>query len=146
MNGRTFIDSNVLLYAAQKGVDEKSARCAAWVRYLQQDGLGVSNLQVMNEVTNVLTKRARMPPEAAFAIVDGYSIFGTEPINQQTVAAARIIRFDTSYSWWDCVLLAAAVELQCTRFLTEDLQDGHKVRGLTIISPFRHSPPHIPLH
>lgn len=146
MNDRTFIDSNVLLYAAEEKAGIKAARSGEWLRYLLQTGLGIANLQVLNEVTNVLIKRGGMRPEAVFSIADGYALFGSSAINFETVAAARILHFENGYSWWDCLLLASAIELQCRFFLSEDMQDGHRIRGLTIISPFRHSPPQIPLH
>ena len=146
MKDRTFIDSNIFLYAAEEGIALKSARSGDWLRYLLQTGLGVANLQVLNEVTNVLVKRGGMRPEAIFSIVDGYALFGSSAINFETVAAARILHFENGYSWWDCLLLASAIELQCRLFLSEDMQDGHRIRGLTIINPFRHSPPQIPLH
>jgi predicted nucleic acid-binding protein len=146
MNDRAFIDSNVLLYAAEEKAALKSARSGVWLRYLLQRGLGVANLQVLNEVANVLIKRGGMRPEAVFSIVDGYALFGATAINFETVAAARILHFENGYSWWDCLLLASAIELQCRFFLSEDMQDGHRIRGLTIINPFRHSPPQIPFH
>jgi predicted nucleic acid-binding protein len=146
MNDRTFIDSNVLLYAGEAKTALKSARSGEWLRYLLQTGLGVANLQVLNEVANVLIKRGGMRPEAVFSIVDGYALFGSSAINLETVAAARILHFENGYSWWDCLLLASAIELQCRLFLSEDMQDGHRIRGLTIINPFLHSPPQIPLH
>lgn len=65
----------------------------------------------MNEVTNVLLKRARMPTEDVFAAIDGFSVFGLSPIDTETCVAARLIRFETGYSWWDCLLLASAMEL-----------------------------------
>jgi len=146
MSARTFVDSNVLLYAAEENAGAKAARSGEWLRYLLQAGLGVANLQVLNEVTNVLIKRGGMRPEAVFSIVDSFALFGSSAINFETVAAARILHFENGYSWWDCLLLASAIELQCRFFLSEDMQDGHQIRGLTIISPFRHSPPQIPLH
>src|SRR5688572_18839265 len=118
MKDRTFIDSNVFLYAAEEGTALKSAQSGEWLRYLLQAGLGVANLQVLNEVTNVLIKRGGMPPEAAFSIVDGYALFGVTAINFETVAAARILHFEHNYSWWDCLLLASAIELQCRFFLS----------------------------
>ncbi|MGF7004540.1 PIN domain-containing protein [Aminobacter sp. BE322] len=146
MNDRTFIDSNVFLYAAEGGVAPKSRQSGEWLRYLLHTGHGVANLQVLNEITNVLIKRGNKPPETVFSIVDGFSLFGGTAINAETVAAARLLHFENSYSWWDCLLLASAIELQCRFFLSEDMQDGHRIRGLTIINPFRHSPPQIPLH
>jgi predicted nucleic acid-binding protein len=146
MSDRVFIDSNVFLYAAEERTALKSAQSGEWLRYLLQTGLGVANLQVLNEVTNVLIKRGGMRPEAVFSVVDGYALFGSSAINFETVAAARILHFENGYSWWDCLLLASAIEMQCRLFLSEDMKDGHRIRGLTIINPFRHSPPQIPLH
>ena len=146
MKDRTFIDSNVFLYAAEKGDLEKSRQAATWLRYLLRSGVGVANLQVMNEITNILIKRGQMEAEEIFPIIDSYALFGTAALSKETVAAARLLHFETSFSWWDCLLLASAMELQCINFLSEDLQDQRKIRGLTIINPFRHSPPRLPLH
>lgn len=146
MNDRTFIDSNVFLYAAEDEDPAKSARAGAWLRYLFDAGNGVANLQVMNEVSNVLIKRGNMPPEKVFSIIDGFLAFGNAPINLETVAAARLLHFETRYSWWDCVLLASAMELGCRLFLSEDMRDGHQIRGLTIKNPFLHTPPQSSLH
>jgi predicted nucleic acid-binding protein len=146
MSAKLFIDSNVFLYAVEEQDPAKSRLAEEWLRYAYRSGLGTSNLQVMNEITNVLLKRVSMPPEQVFAIVDGFSALGISPISRETVAAARIIRFETAYAWWDCLLLASAMELGCREFLSEDLRDGHAVRGLTIVNPFRHSPPRPPLH
>jgi predicted nucleic acid-binding protein len=62
--------------------------------------------------------------------------------------AARDIHAAYKCSWWDCVLIASAIELGCTHFLSEDLQDGQRIvaggrRGLTIVNPFAHSPDQI---
>lgn len=143
MNGRIFIDSNVFLYAIEEDATLKGERCGEWLRHLLRSALGLTSLQVMNEITNVLLKRGKIPPEQAFSIVDGFQLFGTVAINLETVAAARLIHFETGYSWWDSLLLAAAIEQGCAYFLSEDLQDSRRIRGLTIISPFRHSPAQI---
>ena len=146
MSGRLFVDSNVFLYAIEEQDEAKSECAASWLRYLITSRRGVSNLQVMNEVANVLLRRTALTAEDVFSLIEGYASFGTSPINAETALAARLIRFDTGYSWWDCILLASAIELGCDAFLSEDLQDGHLVRGLTVISPFRHSPPHDGFH
>lgn len=141
MRGRLFVDSNVFLYAIEEQDQSKSERAASWLRYLIASGLGISNLQVLNEVANVLLKRKVLADGDVFNLVDGFASFGTSPINTETTLAARLIRFETGYSWWDCMLLASAIELRCEAFLSEDLQDGHRIRGLTVINPFRHSAP-----
>jgi predicted nucleic acid-binding protein len=40
-------------------------------------------------------------------------------------------------------LLASALELGCSHFLSEDLQDGQQIGDLTIINPFLHAPKNI---
>jgi len=146
MNGRVFVDSNILLYAIESQDVAKARRAGQWLEYLLETGRGVANLQVMNEVTNVLLRRGTMPPEQVFRVVDTFGAFGATPISLETTAAARLIRLRTNYQWWDCILLASAIELGCSSFLSEDLKDGHSFPGLTIISPFRHSPPQLPIH
>ena len=146
MDARTFIDSNSFLYATEELPVHKSGRASEWLRHLLRTGQGVANLQVMNEIANVLLKRGNAPPEEVFSIIDGYKHFGASVLSIETVAAARLLHFETGYSWWDCILLASAMELQCRYFLSEDLQDNRQVRGLTIINPFRHSPPQSPVH
>jgi predicted nucleic acid-binding protein len=146
MNGKVFIDSNILLYAMESQDAEKARRAVQWLEYLLESRRGVANLQVLNEVTNVLLKRRVMPAEQVFDVVDKFAAFGTTPLSLETAAAARLIRLRTSYQWWDCLLLASAIELRCSGFLSEDLKDGHSIPGLTIISPFLHSPPQLPIH
>lgn len=146
MSDKTFIDTNVFLYVAEEGDHAKSRQASTWLQYLVASGSGIANLQVMNEIANVLIKRGRLKPEAVFSIVDDFSSFGTAAINAETVAAARLLHFESGYAWWDCLLLASAIELQCQLFLSEDLQDGHQLRGLTIMNPFRHSPPQAAYH
>lgn len=146
MNARTFIDSNVFIYAAAEAAEEKGVAAAEWLRHLLRTDTGVSNLQVMNEVANVLIKRGSLGSEAVFSVVDDYAVFGMSAVGMETIAAARLLHLETRYSWWDCILLASAMELGCRYFLTEDLQHERRVRGLTILNPFRHSPTQLPVH
>ncbi len=145
MSARFFLDSNVLLYVFEERSGQKFEQASVWLRHLEERQIGVTNLQVLNEVANVLLKR-KVPPEAVFAVVDRLTIFGAQPVSLETVFAARLLRLETGYSWWDCILLASAMELGCRSFLSEDLRDGHAIRGLTVINPFRHSPSQYAFH
>ena len=143
-----FIDANVLLYARDEPAGEKPAAAAAWARRLAALRQGCTNLHVLNEVTNVLLrKRQKLSPQQIFDEVDGLQFFGTAPITEPIVLSARRVRISTRYSW-DCLLLASALEMRCTHFLSEDMSGGQRVsdgstRSLTIINPFAHSPDHI---
>ena len=145
-----FIDTNVLLYARdEEPSDLRSATAATWLRRLAAERRGRTSLQILNEVTNVLLrKRQTLSAAEIFAEVDALRFLGAAPLTESIVASARSIRISTQYSWWDCLLLASALDLGCTHFLSEDLQSGHQItddtgRALTIIDPFAHSPEQI---
>ena len=43
---------------------------------------------------------------------------------------------ETKYSWWDSLMLAAALQADCRLFVSEDLQDGRDLGGMRIANPF----------
>ena len=146
-----FVDSNVLLYARDEEEEDRAQLAADWLRLLLDLGCGRTNLQALNEVTNVLLrKRRHLAPEQVFKQVDDLRPLGSAPITWEIVSAARAIRIDTRYAWWDCLLLASSLDLGCTHFLSEDMQDGQTIaigsQALTIVDPFAHSPLHILTH
>ena len=144
--GRVFVDTNALLYLHDRRFPEKRARMADWLSLLAADERVVTNLQVLNELTNVLLKKEWYgSPETAFAVVDRFAAFGSSALTSDTTATARDLHRDNGYSWWDCLLLASAIELGCAYFLSEDMQNGHSIilrrgKSLTIVDPFAHTP------
>ncbi|MER2534279.1 MAG: PIN domain-containing protein [Rhizobiaceae bacterium] len=139
-----FIDSNTLLYTFDRLELEKSESAQRWLRVLADHRMGVTNLQVLNEVANVAIRKAsRFGKDDPFFRIDAFARFGTTPVTFETSIAARAYHAKFRYSWWDCLLLASAIELGCTHFLSEDLQDGRTIEGLTIVDPFAHSPERI---
>lgn len=139
--GEVFFDANVLLYVHDRSETEKVGIASRWLSELSLYAASRTNLQVLNEVANVLhRKRKDLTNEAIFDIIDDFMFLGSDPLTWNEVAAARQLRTTTRYSWWDCLLLASALELGCSHFLSEDLQDGHQIGGLTVINPFLHAP------
>ncbi len=139
-----FFDSNVLLYAHDRVDAAKRSSAANWLGEISLRESAVANLQVLNEISNVLFKKRKdLSEEEVFVIVDDFALLGASPLTWREVLTARSIRDDTGYSWWDCLLLASALELGCSHFLSEDLQDGQEIGGLTIINPFTHGPEEI---
>ena len=41
------------------------------------------------------------------------------------------------FSFYDSLIVAAALAAGCSRLLSEDLQHGQRVEGLTIVDPFK---------
>ena len=141
---KVFLDSNVLLYSRDSTLSAKAEAASEWLTECVARDMAHINLQVLNEVTHVmLRKRQDMTAEQVFTSVDELRFLGVTPTSETTIGTARSLRLVTRYSWWDCLLLASAINLGCTHFLSEDLQDGQVIEGLTIVSPFAHSPEQI---
>ena len=138
---KVFADTNVAFYSREDTSDPKAATAQLWLRECAARRLLCLNLQVLNELANVLfRKRRQLNNEQVFEAIDTLSVLGSEPVTIQTVQTARAVRTATGYSWWDSLLLASALELGCSHFLSEDLQDGQQIGDLTIINPFLHAP------
>lgn len=141
-----FIDSNTFLYTMDPDAPVKAAVAQGWLKTLTEVDKGVTNLQVLNEVTSVLTRKfRRFDIEEPFFRIDAFSTFGAAPLSGDAAYAARALFLRYRYSWWDCLLLASALELGCTHFLSEDMQDSQHIalsadRSLTLVDPFAHSP------
>ncbi|MGL4491024.1 MAG: PIN domain-containing protein [Rhizobiaceae bacterium] len=136
-----FFDSNALLYVHDKSNSTKVEMATHWLEQISLYESAATNLQVLNEVTNVLFKKRKdLSIEAVFTIVDDLAYLGASPLTWREVQTARGLRISTGYSWWDCLLLASALELGCSHFLSEDLQDGQQIGDLMIINPFLHAP------
>ncbi len=138
---RIFVDSNTFLYTFAEFEKEKSLVAQGWLNWLSIDDRGVTNLQVLNEVANAATRKTtQFGGIDPFFRIDAFAQFGTHTVSFKTTLGARQLHRRRRYSWWDCLLLATAIELGCSHFLSEDLQDGHKIEGLTIVDPFAHTP------
>lgn len=117
-----FVDTNVFLYAVADDEPAKQATCLEWLDALWQHDAGISSLQVANEFASVVYRRhPALARTEVHRLTDAVLEWGTDPINLHTVHAAREIHLATNFAWWDCLLLAAAVGLGCTHFLSEDL-------------------------
>ncbi|MDE0712027.1 MAG: PIN domain-containing protein [Rhodospirillales bacterium] len=58
------------------------------------------------------------------------------PITVDTHLAAIELAKTHGFSFYDALVVASALEARCGRLLTEDLQAGRRINGLTIVNPF----------
>lgn len=132
MPGERFLDTNVLIYAFASG-DRRGAKAES----LLAEG-GVIGMQVLNEFTNVVRRKLGWEwPEIDAALTVVAELTGparslTPGIHAQAVKLAR----GNSLSFYDALIVAAAADAGCNVLLTEDLQHGRKLGGVTIRNPF----------
>lgn len=128
---RSFFDTNILVYAFLD--TEKRAKA---LNVLSQGG--TISAQVLNEFTNLARKKCKREwsdIENAVAIIR-QQFPDIRPLTAETHAAALRIARDHSFSFYDALIVAAAVEANCDTLVSEDMQNGRMIEGLTIVNPF----------
>ena len=130
-----FVDSNVWLYAVIESVE--SATKSATARTLVAERRTVS-AQVVNEVcVNLLRKAHRSEDEIRRVVQAFYSQHRVVPINEPTMLAASELREVHSFSYWDSLIVATALEANATLLYSEDMHHGLWIEArLRIVNPF----------
>jgi predicted nucleic acid-binding protein len=135
MNGsRAFFDSNALVYLYS--VDEPIKQSQALSALLSFEC--VISQQVINEFCNVNIQKKKMPLDKLKAVVENICyLFPLVSIEDRTVVYAITIHGRYGYSFYDSLIIAAAIESDSKYLFTEDLQDGQVIDGLTIANIFK---------
>ena len=126
-----FFDTNILVYAQETGVKADRARA------LLEAG-GKLSVQVLNEFSAVSRrKQGRDWREISEAISDALAL--VDPPLSLTLdlhAAARALAEAHRLSFYDALIVAAAIEAGCDTLFSEDMQHGRTIGGLAIVNPF----------
>lgn len=137
MTGRAFLDTNVLVYAFDRDEPAKRSRARALLGSVAPDDIVVS-AQVLGEFYWVVTHRLRTPvtPAIAAEAVSWIDAFQVVPIDRGLVGRAVGRSASTPLSYWDALIVEAALAARCTRLLTEDLAAGTRYDDLEVVNPF----------
>lgn len=140
MSGRFLLDTNLLIYAIDPSDPRKQGIAQGWIATAMESGSGVVSYQVVQEWFNVVLRKAAAPlhPEEAKSLYRLWiePLWQVQSSRELLETAIDLHRFD-SISWWDSLILSAAIQGGCQRLLTEDLQHGRRIRGVQIHDPFR---------
>jgi predicted nucleic acid-binding protein len=139
MSGADFFDTNVLVYS----VDQREPRKQAIAQQLVANALaarsGVISFQVVQEALQALTRRARrvMPDVDARELLHEVltPLWQVQPTPALYERALQV-QTKQGFSFYDSLIVAAALEAGCKRLLSEDLQHGQKIGSLRIENPF----------
>lgn len=138
-----FVDTNVLVYARDRGDLEKHRRAKEWMSFLWQTRSGRVSAQVLNEYFVTVTRELPQPlPHAeARSEIRELMAWAPEPMDSDLIERAWRATSNWHLSHWDALVVAAAQRAGCIYLLTEDLQTAQKFGDLRVLSPFTSSPP-----
>lgn len=138
MRDKVFIDTNVFLYAFLE--DEKSVEKRKISLELSQELSStdvVISTQVLSEIYSVMLKNKVSDKEIQEKLKILISETETSPITLDTIKKSWQVRFKYAYSYWDSLIIASALENNCSTLYTEDMHDGQVIEGsLRMINPF----------
>lgn len=137
MSGKTFVDTNILIYAYDIDSGRKNEIANAKLRELWEERAGILSVQVLQEFYVNVTRKIPRPltKHRARAIIDNYGAWCTETGVSEIFAAFRI-EDETKIGFWDALIIASAAKGGAERILSEDLNAGQRVAGVLVENPF----------
>lgn len=132
-----FIDSNIFLYLIDPEMTKKRPVAAELMRGLYAAGKAVISTQVLQEFFNVATRKFGLPRAE---VADAAQLYGQTRVVQMTsgiVFAAMQRHAASQFSFWDALIVEAALSAGCNTLYSEDMQHGLVLDGMTIENPFQ---------
>ena len=134
MKGKVFFDTNVLVYAHDKS-DLTKQQYALDLIATHGDSIVIST-QVIQEFFVTATNKLGIPDLVTKQIIRAWYCCEIVSINPSRINEAIDLRVLNKLSFWDALILASASSANCSTLLTEDLNHGQAIAGVTIINPF----------
>lgn len=140
INELFFLDTNLFVYALLASEPLKKQRAIQLLEQALASHRGCISYQVIQEFANVATRKfaQRFSAEECQQFIDA----AMQPLNRvasstELVHTALALQTETSYSFYDCLILAGALQAGATTLYTEDLQHNQLVGGtLRVVNPF----------
>lgn len=134
MIAKVFVDTNVWIYAH---LDKSSdARCRVATELVESLTPTIST-QILGEYYNVMRRNG---VDDDWIQSNGEAMMRrciVESVSVDTVRRAYQVRAQYGFSYWDCVVVASALNAGCGVLYTEDLQHGQSIEGnLQVLNPF----------
>ena len=134
-NDKTFLDTNIIVYA-HSDVEPDKQRIAQTIIAKM---LTVISTQVLQETSNTLVKKFKQSwPDVLKVVTEAASNNLVHTNTANTVFYACDMADKYHFSFYDSLIIAAALECDCNILYSEDLQDGQIIENrLKIVNPFK---------
>ncbi len=129
---RIFIDTNILVYTADKYDLKKQRLCREALSQLEDNGTGVISTQVVQEFYVTLTRKLGMPPLAAKHIIDSFDNFEVVQIDLALIKEAIDCSILNQISFWDALVVVCAQNSKCDKIWTEDLTHHQAFKNVRV--------------
>lgn len=140
MNGKYFIDTNILIYSFDPDNPSKRKIALDLISKALERGTGVISYQIIQEFLNVATRKFAVPLTCKdsqrylnVVLEPLCEVFSSTELFHQALEISDQWRFP----FYDALVVAAALQADCSLLYSEDMQDNQTIKGLTIKNPFQ---------
>jgi len=138
MNGKTFLDTNIVVYAHDRTSGEKYKIAKEIFEKLWKERRGILSTQVLQEFFYIATIKIRDPLSLLKAreVVEKLLHWQVVVNDGRNILQAIEIHKKYKYSFWDSLIIQAAISGEAEVLLTENLQNGQVIDSVKIVNPF----------
>jgi predicted nucleic acid-binding protein len=139
MNGKCFLDTNILIYAIEGQPEGKAKIAERLIEEAIGTKSGVISLQVVQETLNALIRKTRIAlsyEKSSLLLRDVLTPLCEVFPSLELLQRGLDLHDRYNYSFYDSLVIAAALEAKCDVLYSEDLQHGQKIGTLIIENPF----------
>jgi predicted nucleic acid-binding protein len=135
----SFVDTNVLIYAEDRDAKLKHDVARDLIVRLWDERDGVLSVQVLQEFYVNVTRKLKKPLSNAKAleIVEEYLTWTVVENTARLLTSAIRLQSKAQLSFWDAMIVQAAIEVGCERLYSEDLNHGQRFGSLVVVNPFK---------
>lgn len=136
---RVFFDTNILVYLFDADAADKQTQARDRFQAEASAGRTLLSTQVLQEFYVAVTRKLAVPlePEAAEEVVRNLAVLPVVRIDPERILAAIVKSRRLQLSFWDALIVEAALAGGAECLLTEDLQHGQTIETLRIENPFK---------
>ena len=136
--GKFFVDTHLLVYAYDSSAGKKWKTSLEVLSLLWTHRTGVISTQVIQELFVSLTQKVKNPirPEMAKEIISDLVQWPLVVNDGKNILRAIDLQIKYHLSFWDSLILQAAITSKSEFLLSEDFQDGQVIESVTIVNPF----------
>ncbi|MFP4153232.1 MAG: PIN domain-containing protein [Alkalispirochaeta sp.] len=134
--GKSFIDTNIVVYANDRGDPQKQERALAVVAELIRSGAGVLSTQALLEYTAVAIRKlgqSRTAITRQTTILERLEVVG---VTGELIRTGHQLAEEHGLSIWDGVIVAAAAAARCDRIISVAFDVERRYAGMAVINPF----------
>ena len=138
MSDKTFVDTNILVYAHDRDAGDKHEIARKVISELWKSRLGLLSTQVLQEFYVTLTRKIPSPLDRPTTRRILRNYFNWEMVINAPPVILQASEIEETYkiSFWDALIVSAAFSKNATTILTEDLNHGQIIEGIEINDPF----------